>query len=204
MEILKKAYFKRYKKDLAILLSNELSGDLKKLAMACVQGMEEKFDPSYHNASKAEEDAKTFYKAGQGRWGTDEKTLFEIICKSPPQYLKMVDNAYVKKNGINLERALEKELSGNAKKAAVFELGMKLKPYETIAALIKSTCAGLGTDEIGLSCAILRYQHILPRVMVEHTNLYSKTIQDRVCSETSGDYKNLLVKMIHVAWPDAP
>ena len=204
MEILKKAFFRRYNKDLSNVLSSELSGDLKKLILACVQGLEEKYDPTYHNASKADEDAKAFYKAGQGRWGTDEKTIFDIICKSPPQYLKMVNDAYVESNNVNLEKALEKELSGKAKKAAIFQLGMKLNPYETVAELIKSTCAGMGTDELGLSCAILRYQTILPRVMIEHTNLYSKTIHDRVSSETSGNYKGLLLEMIRVAWPDAP
>mmetsp|Transcript_7781 Transcript_7781/g.16218 ORF Transcript_7781/g.16218 Transcript_7781/m.16218 type:complete len:331 (-) Transcript_7781:83-1075(-) len=201
MNLLKKAYFKRYNEDLAILLSSELSGDLKKLALACVQGLEEEFDPSYHTESRAAEDAKLFYKAGQGRWGTDEETIFGIICKSPPKYLKMVDSAYVEKNNVNLERALEKELSGKAKKAAIYELGMKLSPYETVAELIKQTCAGMGTDELGLSCAILRYQTILPHVMIEHTNMYSKTIQDRVQEETSGYYKDLLLEMIHVVWP---
>lgn len=204
MELLKKAYFNKYSKDMADVVSSELSGSLKKLLMACVQGIEEKYDPTFHNESKAQEDADTFYKKGQGKWGTDESALFHIIVKSPPQYLKLVDDAYVAKHKVNLERAIEKELSGKVKKAAIFELGMKLTPYPTMAEHIKSTCAGMGTDELGLSCAILRYQHVLPRVMIEHTNLFGKTIHDRVASETSGDYKNLLLEMIRVAWPDAP
>lgn len=204
IEILKKTYFKRYNKDLISLVSSELSGDLKKLHMACLQGMEEKYDPGYHNASKAEEDAKTFYKKGQGKWGTDEAAIFEIICKSPPSYLQMIDDAYVAQYNVNLEKALKKELSGKAEKAAVFTLGMKLHPYETMAEHIKSTCAGMGTDELGLSCAILRYQHVLPRVMIEHSNLFGKTVGDRIASETSGDYKRLLLEMVRVAWPEAP
>ena len=96
----------------------------------------------------------------------------------------MVDDSYVSKYNVNLEKALEKELRGKTEKAAIFTLGMKLHPYETIAAHIKSTCAGIGTDEIGLSCAILRYQHVLPRVMIEHSNLYGKTIGDRITDET--------------------
>lgn len=202
IQILKKTYFKRYNKDLVALVGSELSGDIKKLHMACLQGMEEKYDPGYHNASKAEEDAITFYKRGQGKkFGTDEQALFEIICKSPPQYLQMVDDAYVSKYNVNLEQALEKELRGKAEKAAIFTLGMKLHPYETVAKHIKSTCAGMGTDELGLSCAILRYQHILPRVMIEHTNLTSKTVGDRIADETRGDYRDLLIEMVKVAWP---
>mmetsp|Transcript_3505 Transcript_3505/g.7744 ORF Transcript_3505/g.7744 Transcript_3505/m.7744 type:complete len:269 (-) Transcript_3505:34-840(-) len=204
IRILKKVYYQRYNKDLISLVSSELSGDLKKLHLACLQGMEETYDPSYHNASKAEEDAVEFYKKGQGKWGTDEKALFHTLCKSPPQYLKMMDDAYVAKYNVNLEKALEKELRGKVKKAAIFTVGMKLHPYETIAEHIKSTCAGMGTDELGLSCAILRYQHILPRVMIAHVNLFSKSIGERVADETRGDYKNLLLEMIRVAWPGAP
>jgi len=204
IEILKKTYFKRYNKDLTNLVSSETHGDIKKLYLACLQGMEETYDPKYHNASKAEEDAKTFHKKGQGRWGTDEAALFEIICKSPPQYLQMIDDAYVATYHVNLQHALKKELHRKTDDAALFTLGMKLHPYETAAELIKSTCAGMGTNELGLSCAILRYQHILPQVMMEHTKLFEKSIGDRVSSETSGDYEQLLLEMIRVAWPGAP
>jgi annexin A13 len=201
--MLKKAYYRRYNKDLAILVAKELGGDIEKLAMACMQGMEEEFDPSRHNESQAEEDAKAFYKAGQGkRFGTDEKELFEIICKAPPEYLKMVNLAYVNKYDNNLELALKKELRGKAEDAAIFHLNMKLKPYETMAEHIKSTCAGIGTDEIGLSAAILRYQAILPKVMIEHNKMFGKSLQDRIRSEARGDYEKLLLEMIRVAWPD--
>ena len=204
IQILRNTYFKRYNKDLISLVTSEVSGDLKQLHLACLQGMEETYDPSYHNASKAEEEAITFYKKGQGKWGTDEKALFSILCKSPPQFLKMVDAAYVAKYNVNLEKALEKELGGKARNAALHTVGMKLHPYETVAGHIKRTCAGMGTDELGLSCAILRYQHILPQVSIEHTNLYSKSISERVASETSGNFEGLLLEMIRVAWPDAP
>ena len=203
IELLKKVYFRKYNKDLSILVASELSGALKKLHLACLQAMEETYDPTYHNESKAVEDADAFFAAGEGKWGTDEQVLFDIICKAPATYLQMIDNAYVDKHNHNLERALEKELSGKGKKAAIFHLNMKLNPHQTAAEHIKSTCAGIGTDELGLSCAILRYQHILPRVMVEHVNISGKTIEERVVSETSGYYRKLLVQMIKVGWPDA-
>lgn len=205
MEILKKAYYKRYSKDLCSLISSELSGDLKQLAMRCLQGMEEKLDPTYHTKCKAKEDATAFYKAGQEKiFGTDEASLFDIICKAPPGYLEMVNRAYVNQYNVNMEHALRKKFRGKAEDAAIFHLNMKLHPYKTMAEHIKSTCAGLGTDEVGLSAAIVRCQNVLPRVMIEHTALFGKTLQDRVTSETKGDYEKLLLEMIRVAWPDAP
>jgi len=41
IEILKKAYFKKYNKDISFLVASELSGALKKLRLACLQAMEE-------------------------------------------------------------------------------------------------------------------------------------------------------------------
>jgi hypothetical protein len=39
---------------------------------------------------------------------------------------------------------------------------------------------------------------------MEHTAEYGKSLQERVKSETKGDYGKLLLEMIRVAWPDAP
>jgi len=205
MNILKKTYFTQYSKDLISLVSSEVGGDLKKLLVACLQGIEEVFDPAYHTESKAKEDAHDFYKKGVGKtFGTDEAALFEIICKAPPEYLKMIDTAYVSARNVNLEHALLKCLKGKAEAAAVFHLNMKLKPYETIATLIKSTCAGLGTDELGLTCAVIRYQHVLQQVTMAHIDLFGKTIGDRIVKETRGDFKKLLLEVVRVAWPDTP
>lgn len=126
------------------------------------------------------------------------------ICKAPPQYLKMVNEAYINKYEVYLEHALKKELKGKAESAAVYHLNTKLSPYKKMAEHIKSTCAMMGTDELWLSCAILRYRYLLPQVMMEHTSCFGKTVQERVKSETKGDFEKLLLEMIRVAWPDAP
>jgi len=65
------------------------------------------------------------------------------------------------KYGYSLIKAMEKELSGKAQRAAVFTCGMKLKPLETIAELIDDACKGMGTDDNLLISTIIRYQHIM-------------------------------------------
>uniref|UniRef100_A0A6U6HAY2 Annexin n=1 Tax=Odontella aurita TaxID=265563 RepID=A0A6U6HAY2_9STRA len=203
IDILKKAYFKTYGKDLGQLVGSETSGDLHKLFITCVQGVEEEFDPKYHTDEKAKEDAEAFYKAGQARWGTDEKEIFKIICLSPPQYVTMIDRAYADKHGYTLSKALEKELSGITEKGALFTLGMKIKPYETIAHLIKSACAGFGTDELLLTSCIIRYQPVWSKVALAHMELYGKSVPDRVKSETSRNYKKVLLEVLTTSWPAA-
>ena len=95
------------------MLENELSGDLKDLLMMIIEAEEEEYNAdSFHTEEKAEEDAMQFDKLGLGQWGTDEKGLFEIIVKSPPEHLERVNSAFVERTGYSLAKSLEKEVSG--------------------------------------------------------------------------------------------
>ena len=91
---LKKAFFDMYSKDLGKLLGHELTGDMERLVFTCLQASEEAFDPLFHTKEKAVEDAAFIHTLGQGRWGTNERGLFKIICSSPKQHLENI-SAYV-------------------------------------------------------------------------------------------------------------
>ena len=101
---------------------------------------------------------------------------------------------------------MEKELNGLGEKgvraATLHLIGMKLKPYETMAKLIKDACAGIGTDELLLTCCCIRFQGVMSEVMTAHIELYGKTIHDRVRSEAGGKYKALLLQILNTAWPE--
>lgn len=81
-------------------------------------------------------------------------------------------------------------------------LGMKVKPFETMATLIKTACAGIGTDEFLLTCCIIRYQHVMAKVMSSHIEQFGKSIHERVRSETSGNYREALMATLNTAWPE--
>lgn len=202
MVLLKKTYYKQYTDDLVARISGEVGGDLKKIIMSAVQAAEEDFDPDFHTTDKAEEDAEALYKAGQGRWGTDESAMAKIVVLSPPKYLKLVNEVYADKYGYTLFKAFEKELNHLGGEAALFTLGMKLKPYETIAGLIKKATKGLGTNEILLTCNIIRYQDLMGLVYVAHEDMFEKSIHKRVKDETSGDYKKVLLALLDKVCPE--
>ena len=142
-----------------------------------------------------------------------------------------VNLVYADKYGYSLEKAMEKEFTGKAKDGLIFTIGMKLKPFPTIANLIKSACAGIGTNEMLLIDSIVRYQvsrskrvlwplsnsakkrpihplfpfflqHVMKDVMAAHIELYSKSIHDRVREECSGKLKDLLLAVLNAAWPE--
>ena len=168
----------------------------------CIQGGQEDYDPQFHTHDKAVEDAENIHAMGLAKWGTDEMGIFKILCASPPEHIENVNRIYSDKYGYSLMKALEKELSGNVQKAALFMLGIKLKPYETMALLIKQSCAGIGTDEFLLTCCIIRYQDIMSNVMASHIEQFGKSIHERVRSETSGSYKEVLLAILDTAWPE--
>lgn len=203
MQLLKKTYYKMYTKDLASHVASETGGDLAELLSSCMQAAAEEFDPDFHTLEKALEDAQDIYKAGQGKWfGTNEKKLFKVIALAPRKHLYAVNEQYADQYGYTLVKAMEKELSGKAEEAAIFTCNMRLKPYIAIAKLIKSACAGIGTDELLLSTCVIRYQDIMGHVNMAHEELFGKSVQDRVKSECDGDYKKLLLALLNAVSPE--
>lgn len=199
IDLLKKTWYRTYNTDLGLVLASELGGDFERLIINCLQGVEDKYSPDVHTDEKAEEDAEAFHAAGEGKFGTDEAALFRILCASPPKHLANVNMIYADKYEHTLSKALKKEFSGTVMDASRFHLNMKLKPYKTVAKLIKTSCAGFGTDEFSLTSHIVRYHQILSDVNSAHEHEYEKSIIDRIDSEVSGDYKKLLSTFVENA-----
>jgi hypothetical protein len=195
INLLKKKYFNRYEKDLGACLDSELGGTFEKLVFNCLQGSEEEYDPDYHTDKKVHEDVATLYQMGEGKFGTDESGLFKLLCCRPSEHLKKVNLAYTDKHDVTLFKVLDNELGGQTRDATLFMLGMKLKPYATVAKLIKKSCKGMGTNELLLSSTIIRYQICLKEVMLAYTELYGGTVQALIKSEVGGDFKRLMTEI---------
>lgn len=44
------------------------------------------------NQGEIDAQVEQLYHAGEGKWGTDEKTMIELICTSGPGWLKVTDS----------------------------------------------------------------------------------------------------------------
>jgi Annexin len=177
-------------------LDSELGGPFEALVFNCLQAADEKYDPKVHTEDKMKEDAEAIYKMGQGSFGTNEKGLFKILVCSPGEYLKKLNLHYADKYGLTLLKALETEMGGATKAAALFMLKMKIKPYEAVASLINEACGGLGTNELLLTCTLIRYQSIMKKVAAAHSELYGSSIEDRIKSEAKREYEKILLEII--------
>ncbi|KAE8992607.1 hypothetical protein PR003_g21100 [Phytophthora rubi] len=193
MHILKKTYYDKYGKDLGSVMDSELSGDLKKAVLASLQAPLEQFDPNVHTPQKAEADADALYKAGEGRMGTKEHEFIDILVTSPPQHLRAINAAYVKKHKHDIAHAVKKEFGGDAEHALLFLVRMVLEPLVLLSELFESTMKGFGTDENALSAALVRYHLVQRDIRPVYKKAYGKELRDRIQGEVSGDYGKLVL-----------
>ncbi|KAF0693816.1 Aste57867_15255 [Aphanomyces stellatus] len=193
LAILKKAFFKKYQEDLVVVIADDIGGDLKKVYLSALNSMAQTFDPAVHNRHKAEELAEIIYKAGEGKWGTDESAFCNTLFSIPAEFLGQVDAAYKGKHNHGLIVAIEKEFGGDAERALKYHVNMILNPIEAIAEQFEKTMKGMGTDEYSLSAALVRYSSALPQVAQAYHHIYKTDLRERIHGETSGDFRKLLL-----------
>ncbi|KAG3111104.1 hypothetical protein PI125_g9415 [Phytophthora idaei] len=195
--LLKKTFQEKYGEDLVKVLSGELSGELKKVILTAMRGEVADFNASIHTSAKAAADADALYKAGEGRMGTDEMTFINILVLSPAEHLRNIDAAYSKKyKKMSIIKAIKGEFKGDTQTALRFHVRMVFEPFELLAELFESTMKGLGTDEYGLSVAVVRYHAMLPQIKTAYKKLYGKELSKRIRGDTSGEYRDLLLAIV--------
>lgn len=199
MQILRKTYYETQGKDLAVVLDNELGGDFKKVIMTALQAQIIDYKSSFHTEAKAEEDADKLYKAGEGKWGTDEEGFLKVLFSSPPKHVVNINAAYQRKYKSTLKAAAQGEFTGDAENALVFHIRSIIEPRELLADFFESSMKGVGTDEKSLSAALVRYHPYLNAFADNYKQAYKMSLRDRIKGETSGDFGELLLKVV-----DAP
>jgi hypothetical protein len=199
LDVLKKAFFTKYEKDLNVMMDGELSGDYHTILMTALQGVVVEYKSSFHTAAKAEEDVETIYKAGEGKWGTDSGSFVKTLLAMPPQYIKIVDEKYTEKYGHGLVKAIEAEFSGSSQRALTFFVRLALEPWELLAEQLHNSMKGFGTDEKKLCMLVVRYHAYLPRVKPVFEKNYKISLRELIHSEIGGKFRDL---MMHIL--DAP
>uniref|UniRef100_K3WZ29 Annexin n=1 Tax=Globisporangium ultimum (strain ATCC 200006 / CBS 805.95 / DAOM BR144) TaxID=431595 RepID=K3WZ29_GLOUD len=193
--ILKKTYFDIFNQELTVMAKSELSGDLRTIIITALQSQRAAYDPSVHTEEKAEEDTDNLYKAGEGKWGTDEDSFVKLLVTSPPEHLAAIDAVYRKKYNKSIKGAIDAEFSGDAKHALYFYVDWMTDRNKAIADVFENAMVGFGTNEKALSAAVIRYQPFLSEVQPVYEKLHGKPLKERIAEETSGDYSGLLLAL---------
>lgn len=191
-----KAEFKRlYNKDLEKMAVSDTSGHFKRLMVSLLQANRDesgKTDPA-----AALTDAQALYNAGEAKWGTDESKFNQILNTRNYDQLQLILEEYRKISKYDLERSIEREMSGDLKHGMIAIVKASRARPEFFAEKLYNAMVGAGTDDRTLIRIIVsRCEIDLVEIKEAFIKKYNKTLGKMIESDTSGDYKKLLVKVV--------
>ncbi|XP_076459510.1 annexin-B12-like isoform X2 [Babylonia areolata] len=202
-------YKKHFKRDLEQDIISDTSGHFKKLLVSCSQGNRQELTPqqlqqirtqgpaAVVDVNLAREDAAKLHQAGVKRLGTDESAFIMVLALRNMYQLQATFEEYQKLAGKDLLSAISSETSGD------FETGLraivrsaKNRP-EYFADKLHDCVKGMGTNDSRLIRIVVSRSEIdLQDIKDVYLSKYKKTLESAVASDTSGDYKRLLLGII--------
>jgi len=194
MKKLCEEYKLKYGKDLEEDVKGDTSGYVRRLYIVLLQGNRDETN----QARDVEADVEALYRAGEGRSGTDEMGFISLLCNRPSSHLNNVFNRYQQKYSHTIEKAIEKEFSGDIEKALLKLVASIRNMSEYIATQFEKSMKGLGTNDEKLIRLVVRFRApiLMESIKEAYKTKYGKTLGKRIKGETSGDYCKLLLACI--------
>ncbi|MFS8034633.1 putative annexin [Helianthus anomalus] len=176
-------------------IQSQTSGDHEKLLLAYLSTPRSE-GPEF-DQRLVEHDAKALYKAGEKRLGTDETTFRNIFSERSRAHMAAVSSTYRNTNKNTLRKAIKHETSGNFKDALITILQCAENPGKHFAKVLRKATKGLGTeDKTLIRIIVTRAEMDMQYIKGEYHNKYSKTLNEVVHSETSGNYRTFLLSLL--------
>jgi len=195
---IKKCYEEVHGRPLMEDIWSELSGDLRCFLSAILNGSRnESKQTDFETASR---EAGQLFEAGEMRIGTDEDVFIRILAQRSDAQLRKTFKFYRKISGKSILESISDEFSGHLKRSLMAFCSQILEGQATFhAKRLYEAMDGIGTDDSEVIRIISsrsekdlwRIQRIYRRVTGSQ-----KTLYEHLESETSGDYKKLLLKIL--------
>uniref|UniRef100_A0A5K3F056 Annexin n=1 Tax=Mesocestoides corti TaxID=53468 RepID=A0A5K3F056_MESCO len=175
-------------------VKGDVSGDLERVLVALLQGKREtECDPT-----QVTKDAEELYQGGEKKLGTDESLFTRILVTRSYKAIRSINEAYAKAVGHDLIRAIEKETSGDYKRALITIVKTAINKNECIADILYNSMAGAGTHDDNLIRVIMAYSETsLAEIRNTFNTKYTKKpLNEMVKDDTSGDYRKFLLAIL--------
>jgi hypothetical protein len=206
-EVLKvaEAYKARYPdRDLEQDVIGDTSGDIRKLLTGILSCKRQPLATPLDDAA-VKADADTLYKAGEGKWGTDESKFIEILTTRSFAHIKAVADAYYELSDKDLRAALKSELSGDFLAGCLAITDFACDPAHYACTRIYKAMAGWGTKDVMLVNLIVEHAETdmdlikerFPSVAADNSDDGEPMfLRDMIQGDTSGNYRKLLMTLI--------
>jgi hypothetical protein len=188
---IKEEFKKLYNKELEKWVEKETSGDLKKILISLLQC--NRSENPRPNEEECKKTAEEIFKNGEGRLGTDETLFRKVFAISSPAELYSINKHYIDLTTRGLKAAVEKEFSGDIKKALQTILDGIICPSEYFANRVNKAVKGLGTNDKMLVRVLVSREEIdIPQMRIHYKTIGNKEMVDDVVDDTSGMYQKIL------------
>uniref|UniRef100_A0A8C7E8A1 Annexin n=1 Tax=Nothoprocta perdicaria TaxID=30464 RepID=A0A8C7E8A1_NOTPE len=183
-------YKSEFGRDLEHDIRSDTSGHFERLLisilMSLLQGNRD--ENQTVDYQKAQEDAQRLYQAGEGKLGTDESCFNMVLAsRSFPQLKATIANR-------DLLSSIDREFSGNVERGLKAILQCALNRPAFFAERLYYSMKGAGTDDSTLIRIVVTRSEIdLVQIKQMFAQMYQKTLATMISSDTSGDYRRLLL-----------
>ncbi|XP_056148537.1 annexin A13-like [Lampris incognitus] len=192
----KDAYVQVNERDLEVDIEGDTSGEVRNLLISLMQASR---DEGYEvDEAQAEQDATALFEAGEGRFGTDEATFSSILAHKNYMQLQATFKVYESLSGTDILDAIDSEATGTLKECYIALVRCAKNPQLYFARRLNAAMKGAGTDEDTLIRIIVGRSEIdLDTVKDMYLEKYDVTLKDALASECGGDFKRLLLEILH-------
>uniref|UniRef100_A0A671VBI2 Annexin n=1 Tax=Sparus aurata TaxID=8175 RepID=A0A671VBI2_SPAAU len=190
------SYLPVHERELDADIEDDTSGDVRNLLMSLLQASR---DEGYEvDEDLAQQDATSLFEAGEGRFGTDESTFTYILTHRNYMQLQATFKAYESLSGTDILDTIDSEATGTLKECYITLVRCAKNPQLYFARRLNAAMKGAGTDEDTLIRIIVGRSEIdLETVKDMYLEKYDVTLKDALDSECGGDFKRLLIEILH-------
>ncbi|KAK7158842.1 hypothetical protein R3I94_005242 [Phoxinus phoxinus] len=192
----KEAYLQVHERDLEADIEGDTSGEVRNLLVSLLEASR---DESYEvDETLAEQDATSLFEAGEGRFGTDESTFSYILTHRNYLQLQATFKIYETLSGTDILDAIDSEATGTLKDCYITLVRCAKNPQLYFARRLNAAMKGAGTDEDTLIRIIVGRSEVdLETIKDMYLEKYDVTLKDALSSECGGDFKRLLMEILH-------
>ncbi|RLW04144.1 hypothetical protein DV515_00006050 [Chloebia gouldiae] len=188
-------YKSEFGRDIEQDIRSDTSGHFERLLVSMCQGNRD--ENQTVDYQKAQEDAQRLYQAGEGRLGTDESCFNMVLASRSFPQLKATVEAYSRIANRDLLSSIDREFSGNVERGLKTIVQCALNRPAFFAERLYYSMKGAGTDDSTLIRIVVTRSEIdLVQIKQMFTQMYQKTLATMIASDTSGDYRQLLLAIV--------